>query len=131
MEMKSATIALSALGHDTRLAVFRLLVEAGPGGVAAGGIADTLSVPPATLSFHLKELGGAGLVVAMPQGRSIRYRADFEAMDALIAFLTHNCCGGDANACRPATGACGTGLQATTAQAPTRPRRRAASAASG
>ena len=102
MEMKDATAALSALGQDTRLAVFRLLVQAGPEGLAAGAIAEALSVPPATLSFHLKELGGAGLVIAMPQGRSIRYRADFDAMEALIGFLTHNCCGGNAEACRPA-----------------------------
>ena len=102
MEMKEATTALSALGQDTRLAVFRLLVQAGPEGLAAGAIAEALSVPPATLSFHLKELGAAGLVVAMPQGRSIRYRADFDAMEALIGFLTHNCCGGNAEACRPA-----------------------------
>ena len=101
MEMKDATAALSALGQDTRLAVFRLLVQAGPEGLAAGAIAEALSVPPATLSFHLKELGAAGLVVAMPQGRSIRYRADFDAMDALIGFLTHNCCGGDESQCRP------------------------------
>jgi DNA-binding transcriptional ArsR family regulator len=102
MEMKDATTALSALGQDTRLAVFRLLVQAGPEGLAAGAIAEALSVPPATLSFHLKELGAAGLAVAMPQGRSIRYRADFDAMEALIGFLTHNCCGGNAEACRPA-----------------------------
>ena len=100
--MKDATTALAALGQDTRLAVFRLLVQAGPGGLAAGAISGALAVPPATLSFHLKELGAAGLVVAMPQGRSIRYRADFDAMQALIGFLTHNCCGGNAEACRPA-----------------------------
>jgi ArsR family transcriptional regulator len=109
MEMKDATTALAALGQDTRLAVFRLLVEAGPAGLAAGVISDTLSVPPATLSFHLKELGSAGLVVAMPQGRSIHYRADFDAMQDLIGFLTHNCCGGDAAACRPARSAPGAG----------------------
>lgn len=92
MEIKDATAALAALGQATRLAVFRLLVEAGPDGRLAGEIAEALELPGATLSFHLKELAAAGLIAAEPQGRAIRYRADFAAMDALIGFLTRNCC---------------------------------------
>lgn len=103
MEIENATIALAALGHATRLAVFRLLVEAGPEGLMAGEIADALALPGATLSFHLKELSGAGLIEGEPRGRYICYRADFAAMDALIGFLTRNCCGGQTlAACAPA-----------------------------
>lgn len=101
MEINNATVALAALGQTTRLSVFRLLVEAGPGGRMAGEIAETLAVPGATLSFHLKELSAAGLVAGEQQGRFICYRANFDAMTALIAFLTRNCCGGDASACAP------------------------------
>jgi len=102
MEIKDATVALSALGQATRLSVFRLLVEAGPEGRMAGDIADALSLPGATLSFHLKELSTAGLIKGEPRGRFICYRADFERMNALIAFLTRNCCGGQAMAeCLP------------------------------
>lgn len=102
MELKDATRALSALGHATRLAIFRLLVEAGPEGMMAGEVADRLDLPGATLSFHLKELSGAGLIRGEPRGRHICYRAEFEAMEGLIAFLTHNCCGGDQSQCAPA-----------------------------
>ncbi|MBS7457294.1 ArsR/SmtB family transcription factor [Coralloluteibacterium stylophorae] len=101
MEHEAATHALSALGHATRLAVFRLLVEAGHGGRLAGDIATALGLPGATLSFHLKELSAAGLVVGEQRGRTIRYRADFAAMDALLAYLTRNCCAGDGS-CAPA-----------------------------
>lgn len=94
MEIKDATLALAALGQATRLSVFRVLVEAGPEGRMAGEIADALSLPGATLSFHLKELSAAGLIQAEPRGRFICYRADFDAMNDLIAFLTRNCCGG-------------------------------------
>lgn len=105
MEIKDATLALSALGQATRLSVFRLLVEAGPEGRMAGDIADALSLPGATLSFHLKELSTAGLVQGEQRGRFICYRADFDAMNALIAFLTRNCCGGHPDsACMPAAG---------------------------
>lgn len=100
MEHDAATQALSALGHGTRLAVFRLLVEAGHGGRLAGDIAAALELPGATLSFHLKELGAAGLIVGEQRGRTIRYRADFAAMDALLAYLTRNCCAGDGS-CPP------------------------------
>ena len=105
MEHKTATHALAALGHTTRLSVFRLLVQAGRGGRLAGEIATTLDLPGATLSFHLKELGAAGLVSAEPRGRSICYRANFEAMDGLIGYLTENCCAGE-DACAPAAACC-------------------------
>jgi len=94
METIQAISALNALGHTTRLAAFRLLVEAGPEGRMAGDIAETLSVPNATLSFHLKELVHAGLVQSQNIGRNVCYRANYPAMNALLAYLTHNCCAG-------------------------------------
>lgn len=101
MELKNATTALAALGQPTRLSVFRLLVEAGPEGRMPGEIAEALSLPGATLSFHLKELTAAGLIQGEPRGRYICYRADFDAMNGLIEFLTRNCCGGDPSRCQP------------------------------
>ena len=101
MELSDATTALAALGHPKRLSVFRLLVEAGPEGRTPGEIAQALSLPGATLSFHLKELTVAGLIRGEAHGRNISYRADFEAMNGLISFLTHNCCGGDRSRCLP------------------------------
>ncbi len=98
MEHKNATHALAALGHGTRLAIFRLLVQAGSGGKLAGDIAQALSLPGATLSFHLKELLAAGLISAEQRGRTICYRAEFETMTALVAYLTENCCA-DEQAC--------------------------------
>lgn len=95
MEHSSATLALAALGHPTRLAVFRLLVQAGQAGQLAGDIARELALPGATLSFHLKELCAARLTTVEPRGRTIRYRADFESMNALLGYLTQNCCAGD------------------------------------
>lgn len=103
MELNDATAALAALGQPTRLSVFRLLVEAGPEGRHPGEIAEALSLPGATLSFHLKELSAAGLIEGEAQGRHIAYRADFAAMNALIEFLTRNCCGGDQGRCLPTT----------------------------
>jgi len=94
MEKKDALAALAALGHETRLDVFRLLVQAGGEGLPAGALADALGVPSATLSFHLKELKSAGVVSCRRDGRSLIYRADFSAMNALLAFLTENCCQG-------------------------------------
>ena len=102
MEIKNATVALAALGQATRLSVFRLLVEAGPGGRMVGEIAEALELPGATLSFHLKELSAAGLIEGESRGRYICYRANFAAMNDLIGFLTRNCCGGDASRCAPA-----------------------------
>jgi len=94
METNQAIVALTALGHATRLAIFRLLVEAGPDGRMAGEIGETLEVPGATLSFHLKELVHAGLISSESRGRNVCYRANFDAVNALVAYLTHNCCAG-------------------------------------
>jgi ArsR family transcriptional regulator len=103
MEMKSALAALTALGHATRLTVFRRLVRAGPSGCMPGDLATELDVPAATLSFHLKELSHAGLIESEPRGRFICYRANFERMTALLGYLTENCCvGDDAPGCAPA-----------------------------
>ncbi len=92
MESKQVITALSALAQETRLAVFRLLVLAGPAGLPAGEIAARLDCPAATLSFHLREMSHAGLVRATRQSRSIIYTADFEVMRNLLGFLTENCC---------------------------------------
>lgn len=97
METNQAIAALTALGHATRLAIFRLLVEAGPDGRMAGEIGEALAVPGATLSFHLKELVHAGLLDSESQGRNVCYRANFDAMNALVGYLTHNCCAGSAD----------------------------------
>ena len=94
METNEAIAALTALGHAKRLAVFRLLVVAGPAGRMAGDIGEELGIPGATLSFHLKELVHAGLITAEPQGRFVCYRTAFDAMNGLITYLTHNCCAG-------------------------------------
>lgn len=103
MELRDATAALAALGQPTRLSVFRLLVEAGPEGRMAGDIAESLGLPGATLSFHLKELSAADLVLGEPRGRFICYRANFDTVNGLIEFLTHNCCGGDPSRCAPSS----------------------------
>jgi DNA-binding transcriptional ArsR family regulator len=95
--------ALGALAQATRLGAFRALVAAGPDGIAAGDLARALDVPPPTLSFHLRDLENAGLIASTREGRSIRYTADFEAMTALVGFLTDNCCGGKPELCAPAT----------------------------
>jgi DNA-binding transcriptional ArsR family regulator len=86
--------ALGALAQEHRLAVFRLLVQAGPDGLPAGILADTLAVPASSMSFHLAQLANAGLVTQKRQRRSIIYAADFAAMNTLMAFMTENCCGG-------------------------------------
>jgi len=99
METRTAVAALAALAQETRLSVFRLLVRAGPGGVAAGRIGDELEVAPATLSFHLKELSHAGLVTSRQEGRFVFYAASFEHMAALMSFLTQNCCQGMPQEC--------------------------------
>jgi ArsR family transcriptional regulator, arsenate/arsenite/antimonite-responsive transcriptional repressor len=100
MDSSSTIRALAALAQDTRLALFRLLVEQGPTGLTPGHIADVLDVPPATLSFHLKELTNAGLIRARQESRFIYYSADFEAMNGLVAYLTENCCRAS-GACEP------------------------------
>ena len=94
MEKQDVIAALAALAHETRLDVFRLLVRAGREGLAAGAVAEALEIPPATLSFHLKELRNAGLVLAEREGRSIRYAPDFASMSALVGYLGENCCRG-------------------------------------
>lgn len=99
MDTSSVIAALAALAQESRLAVFRLLVQAGPAGLAASRIAEHLAIPASSLSFHLKELTHAGLVKAAPEGRFIIYSADFTTMNAVLAFLTANCCGG--NPCAP------------------------------
>jgi DNA-binding transcriptional ArsR family regulator len=100
METKHAVEALSALAHDKRLAIFRLLVQAGPGGLAAGVIGENLELPPATLSFHLAHLARSGLASSRQDGRFVIYSADFRNMSGLVEFLTDNCCGG--KSCLPA-----------------------------
>jgi ArsR family transcriptional regulator len=92
MDTNTTLKALGALSHEHRLAIFRLLVEQGPAGIAAGQIAVRLGLPAATASFHLKELVNAGLATAQPQSRFIYYSANYGAMNALIAYLTDNCC---------------------------------------
>ena len=97
--MTQAVAALAALAQETRLAIHRLLVEAGPEGLPAGRIGEKLDLPPATLSFHLAQLARTGLVRGRQDGRFVIYSADFESMNALVGYLTENCCGG--RACAP------------------------------
>ncbi|MFI4939511.1 MAG: ArsR/SmtB family transcription factor [Burkholderiales bacterium] len=99
MNTKNALSALAALAQSSRLAVYRLLVQAGPAGLAASKIAEELSIPPSSLSFHLKELTHADLVIPRQDGRFVIYAANYETMNALLGFLTDNCCGG--NPCMP------------------------------
>src|SRR6516164_1597883 len=105
MKKTDAVVALAALAQDNRLDVFRLLVQAGPEGMPAGAVADALQLAPNTLTFHFDRLRQAGLVTSRRQGRSIIYAAQFEAMNALLGFLTENCCGGEPEKCKP-VGAC-------------------------
>jgi ArsR family transcriptional regulator len=103
METSSAVIALSALAQENRLDVFRLLVQAGPDGMAAGDVAERLEIAPATLSFHLAQLRQAGLLTMRRDGRSLIYSANYDGMNALMAFLTENCCRGAAPCAVPAS----------------------------
>src|SRR5208282_4525743 len=102
--MKKSTVvaALGALAQNTRLDVFRLLVQKGPEGLPAGEIGEGLGLPSPTLSFHLNQLRFAGLVISRRESRSIIYSANFEAMNDLLAYLTENCCGGRPELCAPA-----------------------------
>jgi ArsR family transcriptional regulator, arsenate/arsenite/antimonite-responsive transcriptional repressor len=100
MEKDDAIAALAALSQENRLDVFRLLVQAGPDGLAAGAVADKLSLAPNTLSFHFDRLRNAGLVTCTRDGRSLIYAARFETMNGLLGYLTENCCSGVAD-CAP------------------------------
>jgi DNA-binding transcriptional ArsR family regulator len=100
VDTRAAVRALAALAQDSRLEVFRLLVQAGPDGLPAGEIAERLGIPASTLSFHVKALSHAGLIDARQEGRFIFYFASFAAMNRLVAFLGENCCGG--RSCKPA-----------------------------
>ena len=94
MEKSNAVAALAALAQDNRLDVFRLLVQAGPEGMAAGAVADALDLAPNTLTFHFDRLRAAGLVTVRREGRSMIYAAQYDAMNTLLGYLTENCCQG-------------------------------------
>jgi ArsR family transcriptional regulator, arsenate/arsenite/antimonite-responsive transcriptional repressor len=104
MQSPEAVETLGALAHEHRLAIYRLLVERGPDGLAAGVIADRLRIAPSSLTFHLQNLQRAGLIVQRRMSRQLIYAADFERMNALVGFLTENCCGGSDRACQPRVG---------------------------
>jgi ArsR family transcriptional regulator len=116
MDGKQTVAALSALAHDTRLEVFRLLVQRGPDGLSAGVLSERLGIPPSSLTFHLQQLTHAGLITQRRLSRQLIYATDFSAMNELMGYLTENCCSGGvcAPACNP--------TKAVTA----RPRRRSA-----
>jgi len=107
MESKQAVSALAALAQETRLAVFRLLVQTGPTGLSVGEIGEAVKAAPATLSFHLKEMTHAGLIEPRQDGRYIFYAANFPRMNELLAFLTENCCARDGVTCAPGCGPVG------------------------
>jgi DNA-binding transcriptional ArsR family regulator len=100
MDPKDVIGALGALAQETRLAIFRLLVQKGPDGLPAGALSEALGVPPSSLSFHLAQLAHAGLISQRRVSRNLFYAADFAAMNALMGYLTENCCGGAAS-CAP------------------------------
>jgi len=99
MKSKQAVTALGALAQESRLEVFRLLVRRGPDGIAAGELSEKLGIPPATMSFHLKELSSAGLITSRRESRSIIYSADYAQMQALLGFLMENCCADNGGKC--------------------------------
>ena len=101
MKKSTAIAALAALAQETRLEIFRLLVQKGPAGLPAGAIGERLGQPSPTLSFHLNQLRFAGLVTSRRESRSIIYAANFKAMNGLLAYLTENCCGGRPEMCAP------------------------------
>lgn len=104
MDAKLVIAALAALAQESRLAIYRLLVEAGPTGLSVGEIGASVRIAPATLSFHLKELAHAGLIQARQDGRFIYYSASYEAMNRLLGYLTENCCARDGIGCEPVCG---------------------------
>lgn len=101
MEKTEALAALGALAQESRLDIYRLLVQAGPDGLPAGQIGERLGLPSATLAFHLKELKNARLANCTRNGRSLIYAAEYPVMNALLCFLTENCCGRPATECLP------------------------------
>jgi DNA-binding transcriptional ArsR family regulator len=119
MEAANAVVALSALAQESRLAIYRLLVQAGPTGLSVGEIGASVRIAPATLSFHLKELFHAALVVSRQEGRFVYYSANYAAMNDLIGFLTENCCAGDSVGCGSpcATDSCAPGKPKSRARA--------------
>lgn len=126
MKKSDAVAALAALAHETRLEAFRLLVQAGPEGIAAGRLALRLRLAPPTLSFHLAQLNHAGLVESRRAGRSIIYAANYPAMSRLLSYLTDNCCGGRPEICLPQTCEAPAGRGATSRPTARRPRARTA-----
>lgn len=107
MTMASKTVlALASLANESRLAIYRALVEAGQDGLAAGAISEAMDIPPSSVSFHMKELARADMVISRSEGRFVIYTANFETINALVEFLTENCCGGKdclpAMSCKPA-----------------------------
>ena len=121
MKKQSVVAALAALAQDSRLDVFRLLVQAGPGGMPAGRVAEELDLAPNTLTFHFDRLREAGLVTVRREGRSMIYSARFETMNSLLGFLTENCCQGASASCAP-TAVCKP--EGVTYETPARARRR-------
>lgn len=113
MESKVVVRALAALAHESRLAVFRLLVQAGPAGLSAGELSSQLGIAPSALSFHFKDLLHAGLLHQRPDGRRLIYSAHFEHMQGLLAYLSENCCQGQPCEVSADT-ACGAGCDAGT-----------------
>lgn len=107
MNESQAITTLAALAQASRLQIFRALIAAGPAGMAAGAIAEQLQLAPTSLSFHLKALSHAGLILSRNDGRFIFYSADYSHMNVLMAYLTENCCGG--NICMPVRSACAPG----------------------
>lgn len=94
MKTNNVVAALAALAQDSRLAIFRALIQAGPAGLSAGKIGEATGIPPSSLSFHMKELAHADMVTSRHEGRFVIYVANFLTMNALLAFLTENCCSG-------------------------------------
>ncbi len=129
MESDQAVKSLAALAQESRLRVFRLLVQAGPAGMAAGLLSERVGLSPSALSFHLKELVHAGLVVSRHEGRFVIYSAKIDAMNDLLGYLTENCCGG--NPCTPVStvvfkpAAISAGGRGTSSSATVEPARRA------
>lgn len=104
MKKQDALAALAALAQDNRLDAYRLLVQSGPDGMPAGQVADALGLPPNTLTFHFDRLREAELITVRREGRSMIYSARFDVMNALLGYLTENCCQGRAEQCRPMEG---------------------------